>query len=224
MKEMTVISRTAKLLVSRDYFGSVETSFADTILIENKNQITKEQYVNFIVNKLLALSNDYSESELNNTVAGLELLITWQDTTDSQPKICFQSIFLETDNILDDAHDNNISFHQALIARFKRFECYPNVDIIDVVYPVRAATLTGAKSWTNPTGTEVNILAKECCGMNILQVAEFIGVGFDRTKGDSTTVRTWYRGSRAANGSAIPYSAWSMLVERAGLGLIQYRR
>lgn len=78
-------------------------------------------------------------------------------------------------------------------------------------YPrIRATCLRPAESWTPPTGDELREVLR-LAGFTGGKAAKALGLG---SNGDRT-VRRWIGGD-----SAIPYAAWALLCDFAGLGTI----
>jgi hypothetical protein len=75
---------------------------------------------------------------------------------------------------------------------------------------IRAECLCPASEWEQPTGEEVRQVLK-LAGMTGGQAAKAVGLS---SSGDRT-VRRWIGGE-----SQIPYAAWAVLCDYAGLGLI----
>lgn len=72
---------------------------------------------------------------------------------------------------------------------------------------IRDETLRPYEHWQQPTGMEVRSVLKTA-GLTGSEAANIVGV-------NSRTIRKW-----TGEEQRIPYSAWAILVESAGLGLI----
>jgi len=79
---------------------------------------------------------------------------------------------------------------------------------------IRMGCLQPAALWEPPTGEEVRKVLR-LAGFTGGQAAKALGLG---AKGDRT-VRRWISGD-----SAIPYAAWALLCDFAGLGSIWKRK
>lgn len=78
-------------------------------------------------------------------------------------------------------------------------------------HKIRLACLRPAgEGWEQPTGEEVREVLK-MCGFSGSQAAHFLGLGST----GSRTVRRW-----SGDEAPIPYAAWALLCEQAGLGMI----
>lgn len=78
-------------------------------------------------------------------------------------------------------------------------------------HKIRLACLRPAgDGWEQPTGEEVREVLK-MSGLSGSQAASFLGLGST----GSRTVRRW-----AGAETPIPYAAWALLCEQAGLGMI----
>jgi len=77
-------------------------------------------------------------------------------------------------------------------------------------HEIRIECLQPGPQWARPTGDEVRAVLRRA-GLTGGQAARLLALG----EGGDRTVRRW-----TGNDSAIPYSAWAILCERAGLGLI----
>jgi hypothetical protein len=75
---------------------------------------------------------------------------------------------------------------------------------------IRSACLQAAGHWEQPTGEEIREVLR-LAGFTGGQAAKALGLGL---KGDRT-VRRWIGGE-----SSIPYAAWALLCDFAGLGMI----
>lgn len=75
---------------------------------------------------------------------------------------------------------------------------------------VRLECIRPAKSWVQPRGEEVREVLR-LAGLTGARAAQVLGLG---PKGDRT-VRRW-----VSEDNPIPYTAWAVLCEHAGLGLI----
>ena len=75
---------------------------------------------------------------------------------------------------------------------------------------IRLECLRPAEEWAQPTGEEVRELLR-LAGFTGGKAAKALGLG---TKGDRT-IRRWI-----GEESAIPYAAWALLCDFAGLGFI----
>lgn len=81
-----------------------------------------------------------------------------------------------------------------------------NIKIINI----RPECLRPAQEWTQPTGDEIKEVL-QLAGFTGAMARNVLGLG---EKGDRT-VRRW-----TGNESQIPYAAWALLCEFAGLGMI----
>lgn len=79
---------------------------------------------------------------------------------------------------------------------------------------VRQECLQPADVWTRPMGSEVKEVL-ESAGFTASQAARSIGL---TSKGGDRTVRRWI-----SEESPIPYAAWALLCDFAGLGIIWKR-
>jgi hypothetical protein len=75
---------------------------------------------------------------------------------------------------------------------------------------IRLECLRPAEDWTQPTGEEIREVLR-LAGLTGGRAAKMLGLG---AKGDRT-VRRWI-----GEESQIPYAAWSLLCDLAGLGII----
>lgn len=75
---------------------------------------------------------------------------------------------------------------------------------------IRLECLRPAEDWTQPTGEEIREVLR-LAGLTGGKAARSLGLG---AKGDRT-VRRWI-----GEESQIPYAAWSLLCDLAGLGII----
>ena len=75
--------------------------------------------------------------------------------------------------------------------------------------PIRDECLRPAESWTRPTCDEVREVVSRTFTDD--QAARYLGLGSQGGR----TVRRWIKGE-----SQIPYAAWALLCEAAGLGCI----
>ncbi|WP_425509581.1 transcriptional regulator [Xanthomonas albilineans] len=75
---------------------------------------------------------------------------------------------------------------------------------------IRPQCLRPAQCWTQPTGNEIRSVLR-MAGLTGGAAAKLLGLG---AKGDRT-IRRWIGGD-----SQIPYTAWAILCDLAGLGLI----
>lgn len=75
---------------------------------------------------------------------------------------------------------------------------------------IRPACLLPADRWTPPTGEEVREILR-LCELTGSRAARVLGLGL----GGDRTVRRWI-----GEDSPIPYSAWAIFCELAGLGMI----
>lgn len=75
---------------------------------------------------------------------------------------------------------------------------------------IRPETLTEAEHWEMPTGAEIRAVIA-AVGLSGSGVSRVLGLG----SGGGRTVRRWVAGE-----SPIPYAAWALLCEMAGLGRI----
>lgn len=75
---------------------------------------------------------------------------------------------------------------------------------------IRSACLQAAAQWAQPTGEEIREVLR-LAGFTGGHAARALGLGL---KGDRT-VRRWIGGD-----SSIPYAAWALLCDFAGLGMI----
>ena len=76
--------------------------------------------------------------------------------------------------------------------------------------PIRPECLCPADSWAQPTGAEIRAVMHRA-GFSGSKAARVLGLGV----GGDRTVRRW-----TGEESPIPYAAWALLCEAAGLGLI----
>lgn len=75
---------------------------------------------------------------------------------------------------------------------------------------VRSECLRPGEEWAVPTGPEVRTVIDRC-GFSGRKAASFLGLS-DKS---GRHVRRWISGE-----TPIPYAAWALLCERAGLGMI----
>lgn len=75
---------------------------------------------------------------------------------------------------------------------------------------IRARCLGPAENWLQPTGQEIREVMR-LAGFSGSKAARVLGLG----AGGDRTVRRWI-----GEDSPIPYAAWALLCEVAGLGLI----
>lgn len=75
---------------------------------------------------------------------------------------------------------------------------------------IRPECLRPAATWVKPTGDEIKEVVK-LAGLSGATAAEALGLG----KGGGRTVRRWI-----GEDTSIPYAAWGVLCELAGLGII----
>lgn len=71
-------------------------------------------------------------------------------------------------------------------------------------------TLKPAQEWTQASPDDVRLMLK-IAGLTGVQAASLLGL-------DARTIRKWTGG-----GASIPFSAWALLVNESGLGLIAKR-
>lgn len=76
---------------------------------------------------------------------------------------------------------------------------------------IRPECLTHGAIWSEPTGPEIREVIRRL-GFTGSQVASFLGMS---AKSSGRHVRKWIAGD-----ASIPYSAWAILCEGAGLGKI----
>ncbi|WP_318515700.1 hypothetical protein [Photobacterium leiognathi] len=206
--------------VKRDILGEIVTRLEPCLYIENKANSTDSEFDAFVTEQLMMQARQYTNEQILDGIE-LVLLVCWKIKEHGIPVLKHHAIYIDTAGFSEKIKAGR-SLDQTLEETCQAFRLHTNSDIHYVDFPVRAETLTTAEIWTNPTGDEVRTIGSLCIGMGLYEVARFVGVAYDETKRDSATIRNWYRGSREANGSAIPYAAWAMLVERAGFGKIQY--
>lgn len=73
---------------------------------------------------------------------------------------------------------------------------------------IRPESLRPAAEWEQPTGEEVAEVIR-MCGFTGTDAAAYLGLG----PSGGRTVRKW-----VGNEARIPYSAWALLCDKAGLG------
>jgi transposase len=76
---------------------------------------------------------------------------------------------------------------------------------------IRHECLSSAESWVQPSGEEIREVLRLAGGLSGSEVAKKLGLG---SKG-SRTVRRWI-----SEEAEIPYAAWAILCDLAGLGII----
>lgn len=76
---------------------------------------------------------------------------------------------------------------------------------------IRNECLKPAQQWVHPTGNEIREVL-QLAGLSTRQAAIFLGLS---TTTYGRTIRRWL-----IQESAIPYPAWALLCEKAGLGII----
>ena len=75
---------------------------------------------------------------------------------------------------------------------------------------IRPECLQPAANWASPTGAEIQEVVRRT-GMSGRAATRFLGLA----DGDGRQIRRWVSGD-----SPIPYSAWALLCDAAGLGQI----
>ncbi|WP_080434433.1 MULTISPECIES: transcriptional regulator [Burkholderia cepacia complex] len=76
---------------------------------------------------------------------------------------------------------------------------------------IRPECLQPAKHWAEPTGPELQEVVRRA-GFSGRAAEAFLGLS---AKSDGRTIRKWISGE-----TSIPYSAWALLCDAAGLGII----
>jgi ribosomal protein S28E/S33 len=75
---------------------------------------------------------------------------------------------------------------------------------------IRPECLQPAVHWASPTGAEIQEVVRRT-GMSGREAARFLGL----SDGDGRQIRRWVAGD-----ARIPYSAWALLCDAAGIGQI----